>query len=196
MGELRGLRDLTSDLQGPGLALAVDVDRDTASRMGVTAQAIDDTLYDALGQRQASIIFTQLNQYRVILELGAFAALLLTGTEFSVTALIGVVLLIGIVKKNAMMMIDFALDAERDEGLSPRGAIPRACLLRFRPIMMTTLAALFAPCGARASRSYRGGDPFPAAAERATGSGLPGTARPRRRSARRSARSGAGLPAG
>jgi len=279
MRELRGLRDLTSDLQGTGLALAVHVDRDTASRMGVTAQSIDDTLYDAFGQRQASLIFTQLNQYRVILELapehqrdaralerlyvraqggglvalsafcrfeqrpsrlavmhqgqfpvvtlsfnlrpgtslgeaveliaaaerrigmppgiraqfqgaaqafqeslasqgaliaaaliavyivlgvlyesfihpvtilstlpsagvGAFAALLLTGTEFSVIALIGVVLLIGIVKKNAIMMIDFALEAERDEGLSPQEAIHRACLLRFRPIMMTTLAAL------------------------------------------------------
>jgi multidrug efflux pump len=279
MRELRGLRDLTSDLQGSGLALAVDVDRDTASRMGVTAQAIDDTLYDAFGQRQASLIFTQLNQYRVILELspehqrdaralgrlyvraqdggqvplsafcrfeerpsrlavmhqgqfpvvtlsfnlapgtslgeaveliaaaerrigmppgiraqfqgaaqafqeslesqavlilaaliavyivlgvlyesfihpitilstlpsagvGAFAALLVTGTEFSVIALIGVVLLIGIVKKNAIMMIDFALEAERDEGLSPQEAIHKASLLRFRPIMMTTMAAL------------------------------------------------------
>ncbi|MDO9019479.1 MAG: multidrug efflux RND transporter permease subunit [Deltaproteobacteria bacterium] len=279
MRELRGLRDLTSDLQGSGLALAVDVDRDTASRMGVTAQAIDDTLYDAFGQRQASLIFTQLNQYRVILELspehqrdaralerlyvraqdggqvplsafcrfeerpsrlavmhqgqfpvvtlsfnlapgtslgdaveliaaaerrigmppsiraqfqgaaqafqeslesqavlilaaliavyivlgvlyesfihpitilstlpsagvGAFAALLLTGTEFSVIALIGVVLLIGIVKKNAIMMIDFALEAERTEGLSPQEAIHKASLLRFRPIMMTTMAAL------------------------------------------------------
>jgi multidrug efflux pump len=279
MRELHGLRDLTSDLQGAGLALAVDVDRDTASRLGVTAQAIDDTLYDAFGQRQASLIFTQLNQYRVILELdpryqrdarslerlyvraqggglvplsafcrfeqrpsrlavmhqgqfpvvtlsfnlapgaslgeaveliaaaerrigmpagiraqfqgaaqafqeslasqpvlilaaliavyivlgvlyesfihpvtilstlpsagvGAFAALLLTGTEFSVIALIGVVLLIGIVKKNAIMMIDFALEAEREEGLSPQEAIHKASLLRFRPIMMTTLAAL------------------------------------------------------
>ncbi len=279
MRELRGLRDLTSDLQGSGLALAVDVDRDTASRMGVTAQAIDDTLYDAFGQRQASLIFTQLNQYRVILELGpehqrdaralerlyvraqdggqvplsafcrfeerpsrlavmhqgqfpvvtlsfnlapgtslgeavaliaaaerrigmppgiraqfqgaaqafqeslesqavlilaaliavyivlgvlyesfihpitilstlpsagvgAFAALLVTGTEFSVIALIGVVLLIGIVKKNAIMMIDFALEAERTEGLTAEASIRKACLLRFRPIMMTTMAAL------------------------------------------------------
>jgi multidrug efflux pump subunit AcrB len=64
-------------------------------------------------------------------------------TEFSIIALIGVVLLIGIVKKNAIMMIDFAIEAERDEGLSPRDAIHKACLLRFRPIMMTTLAALF-----------------------------------------------------
>ena len=64
-------------------------------------------------------------------------------TEFSIMALIGVILLIGIVKKNAIMMIDFALEAERGEGLAPRDAIVKACLLRFRPIMMTTLAALF-----------------------------------------------------
>ncbi len=276
---LQGLRDLTSDQQGAGIEMAVTVDRDTASRLGVTAQAIDDTLYDAFGQRQASLIFTQLNQYRVILELdaahqrdeaslrslyvraqdggqvplsafcrftqrpsrlaithqgqfpavtlsfnlapgmslgdavervaaaersvglppgvrgdfqgsaqafresldsqpllilaallavyivlgvlyesfihpitilstlpsagvGAFAALLLTGMDFSVIALIGVILLIGIVKKNAIMMIDFALEAERTEGLSPAEAIHKASLLRFRPIMMTTLAAL------------------------------------------------------
>jgi len=73
---------------------------------------------------------------------GALAALLVTGMEFDVIALIGVVLLIGIVKKNAIMMIDFALEAERDEGLSPREAIHKASLLRFRPIMMTTMAAL------------------------------------------------------
>ena len=70
-------------------------------------------------------------------------ALLVSGTEFSVIALIGIILLIGIVKKNGIMMIDFALEAERVNGLSPREAIYQACLLRFRPIMMTTLAALF-----------------------------------------------------
>ena len=64
-------------------------------------------------------------------------------TEFTIIALIGVILLIGIVKKNAIMMIDFALDAERNEGMSPRDAIFQAALLRFRPILMTTLAALF-----------------------------------------------------
>ncbi|MQR01174.1 efflux RND transporter permease subunit [Glaciimonas soli] len=74
---------------------------------------------------------------------GALLALLLTKTEFSLIALIGVILLIGIVKKNAIMMIDFALDAERHQGLSPRDAIFQACVLRFRPIMMTTMAALF-----------------------------------------------------
>ena len=74
---------------------------------------------------------------------GAFLALLLTGTDFSIIALIGILLLIGIVKKNAIMMIDFALQAERDQGLPPVEAIYQACLLRFRPIMMTTMAALF-----------------------------------------------------
>ena len=73
---------------------------------------------------------------------GAVSALMLFNTEFSIMALIGVILLIGIVKKNAIMMIDFALDAERNEGLPPDQSIYQACLLRFRPIMMTTLAAL------------------------------------------------------
>jgi multidrug efflux pump len=75
---------------------------------------------------------------------GAVLALLLFGAEFSLIALIGVILLIGIVKKNAIMMIDYALSAERNEGLDSRAAIYRACLLRFRPIMMTTMAAIFA----------------------------------------------------
>jgi len=73
---------------------------------------------------------------------GALLALLACGSEFSIIALIGVILLIGIVKKNAIMMIDFALDAERRLGIEPAQAIYRACLLRFRPIMMTTMAAL------------------------------------------------------
>ena len=74
---------------------------------------------------------------------GAILALLLTGTDLSIIALIGILLLIGIVKKNAIMMIDFALQAERDQGLPPVEAIYQACLLRFRPIMMTTMAAMF-----------------------------------------------------
>jgi multidrug efflux pump len=73
---------------------------------------------------------------------GALLALMVCGNDFSVIALIGIVLLIGIVKKNAIMMIDFALDAERKEGMDPENAIYQACLLRFRPIMMTTMAAL------------------------------------------------------
>ena len=74
---------------------------------------------------------------------GALLALLFTGTDLSLIAVIGIILLIGIVKKNAIMMIDFALDAERSEGMSPHDAIYKAALLRFRPILMTTLAALF-----------------------------------------------------
>jgi multidrug efflux pump len=73
---------------------------------------------------------------------GAVLALMVWHTEFSIIALIGVILLIGIVKKNAIMMIDFAIHAERSQGITPRDAIYQACLLRFRPIMMTTLAAL------------------------------------------------------
>jgi multidrug efflux pump len=74
--------------------------------------------------------------------IGALLALMMAGSDLSVVAIIGIVLLIGIVKKNAIMMIDFALDAERNEGKSPREAIHQACLLRFRPILMTTVAAL------------------------------------------------------
>jgi multidrug efflux pump len=272
------LRDVTSDAENAGLELHLIVDRDTASRLGISAQALDDTLYDAFGQRIVSTVFTQLNQYRIILEVdpkfqkdpaaldalyihgsqgavplrsfvqvenraaplsiahegqfpsvtisfntapgvslgdavsaveraqtelgtppamraqftgaaavfreslasepllvlaalitvyivlgvlyesyihpitilstlpsagvGAILALYLTGKPFDVIALIGIVLLIGIVKKNAIMMIDFALEAERDQKLSPAESIYKACLLRFRPIMMTTLAAL------------------------------------------------------
>ncbi len=274
------LRDVAMDQQNGGLEAALVIDRDTASRLGVTPQQIDDALYDAFGQRQVSTIFTQLNQYHVVLEVkpdfqqtpdglkniyvrtadrtptplntivhfapattalavnhqgqfpsitlsfnlapgvalgqavraieatqrelglpasirasfqgtaqafqaslanqplliaaalvtvyivlgvlyesyihpitilstlpsagvGAIVALLVCGTDLSVIALIGIILLIGIVKKNAIMMIDFALEAERQEGKGPEEAIYEACLLRFRPIMMTTLAALF-----------------------------------------------------
>ncbi|MFA5109838.1 MAG: MdtB/MuxB family multidrug efflux RND transporter permease subunit [Desulfobaccales bacterium] len=273
------LRDVSSDLQNEGLQVYLTIDRATASRLGITPQLIDDTLYDAFGQRIVSTIFTQLNQYRVVLEakpdfqqkpdklqdiyirsagggkvplsaitrveettgplaishqgqfpattlsfnlapgaslgeavqameattrvlglppsirgsfqgtalafqaslanepllilaalvtvyivlgvlyesyihpitiistlpsagVGAILALLICRTEFSVIALIGIILLIGIVKKNGIMMVDFALDAERREGKSPADAIYQACLLRFRPIMMTTMAAL------------------------------------------------------
>jgi hydrophobe/amphiphile efflux-1 (HAE1) family protein len=276
---LPALVDLASDQQLNGLQFNIDVDRDTASRLNVLPQNIDDTLYDAFGQRQVSIMFTQLNQYRVILEaaphyqltpesldkiyvksttgrmvplsafahlrtgtaplainhegqfpavtlsfnlspgsslgeavgaiqkaereiglpvtvlttfsgtaaefrtslksepylvlaaivviyivlgvlyesyihpitilstlpsagVGALLALMLCHIEFSMIALIGVILLIGIVKKNAIMMIDFALEAERVEKLPPEKSIYQACLLRFRPIMMTTMAAL------------------------------------------------------
>jgi multidrug efflux pump len=75
--------------------------------------------------------------------IGALLALMLAGDDLTIIALIGIILLIGIVKKNAILMIDFALDAQRDQGLSPREAIYQACLLRFRPILMTTVAAMF-----------------------------------------------------
>jgi len=273
------LMDVASDEQAGGLQVNVVVDRQQASRLNILPQSIDDTLYDAFGQRQVSTIFTQLSQYRVILEadprfqltpqsldkiyvksstgqvvplstfaslktetapltivhqgqfpavtlsfnlrpgaslgaavkaiqqtekqiglpetvvtpfsrsaaefrssltsepflilaaiiviyivlgvlyesyvhpitilsslpsagVGALLALMLTGQDLSLISLIGIVLLIGIVQKNAIMMIDFALDAERTEGLPPEKSIYQACLLRFRPIMMTTMAAL------------------------------------------------------
>ncbi len=273
------LRDVANDQLTSGLKADLVIDRDTASRLGILPQAIDDTLYDAFGQRQVSTIFTQLNQYHVVLEadpsfqqspeslkniyvhsstgaqvplstfthfqstnsllainhqgqfpvvtisfnlapgaslgeatkaidtaerdiglpasihtsfqgtaaafqnslssepylilaalvtvyivlgvlyesyihpitilstlpsagVGAILALFLTHNDFNVIALIGIILLIGIVKKNAIMMIDFALEAEREEHKPPEEAIYQACLLRFRPIMMTTMAAL------------------------------------------------------
>ena len=273
------LTDVASDQQLDGLAENLVIDRDTASRLGITPQNIDDTLDDAFGQRQVSTIFTQQNQYHVVLEVasrfqrtpsslgdiyvkssngtqvplstftrfvpqaaalainhqgqfpsatisfnlapgksigdavtvvnqvnkdlqlpasvnaafqgsaaafeaslsnepllilaalivvyivlgvlyesyihpitilstlpsagvGAILALMIFHVDLSVIALIGIILLIGIVKKNAIMMIDFALEAERDHGMEPEEAIYQACLLRFRPIMMTTLAAL------------------------------------------------------
>jgi multidrug efflux pump len=277
---LAQLRDVASDQLSNGLEASLTINRDTASRLGITPQMIDDTLYDAFGQRQVSTIFTQLNQYHVVLEVdpqyqhspealkhiyvqtasgaqtplsavthfqpsttpltishqgqfpvvtlsfnlapgvslgdavqaikraeaeiglpasinasfqgtaqafqsslanepflilaalvtvyivlgvlyesyihpitilstlpsagvGALLALLVCDTDFSVISLIGIILLIGIVKKNAIMMIDFALEAEREQGKSPEESIYQACLLRFRPIMMTTMAALF-----------------------------------------------------
>ncbi len=75
--------------------------------------------------------------------IGALLALILSGGELNIIALIGIILLIGIVKKNAILMIDFAIDAERNQGMSPHDAIYQACLLRFRPILMTTVAAIF-----------------------------------------------------
>jgi len=277
--KLPELADVASDQQNAGLQAHLLFDRTTASRLGITPQMLDDTLYDAFGQRQISTMFTQLNQYRVVLEtkpgfhqnpddlgsiflrsttggsvplgaftrveqvtaplsvnhqgqfpvatvsfnltsgtslgeavkavdkaqqdlglpasiqasfqgtarsfqaslanesllilaavvtvyillgvlyesyihpltilstlpsagVGALLALLLCRTDFSVIALIGIILLIGIVEKNAIMMIDFALDAERKEGKEPEEAIFQACLLRFRPIIMTTMAAM------------------------------------------------------
>ena len=273
------IRDVNSDLQNRGLQAGLVIDRDTASRLGLTPQAIDNVLYDAFGQRQVSNIYKGVNQYHVVMEIdprfqqspdglkniyvtsrtgqavplsafthyepsrtplsvahqgqfpaitfsfnlapnvplgnavtaiqamqnsivlpasihpgfqgtaqafqaslstepflilaalitvyivlgvlyenyvhpitilstlpsagvGALLALLAFHTELSIIALIGIILLIGIVKKNAILMIDFALESERKEGNSPKDSIYQACLLRFRPIMMTTMAAL------------------------------------------------------
>jgi multidrug efflux pump len=276
---LKELRDVNSDQQNQGLGANLVIDRDAASRLGITASMIDQVLYDAFGQREVSTMYTGLNQYYVVMEVdpkfsaspdalngifikstngttvplsaiasyqqqrialqvnhqgqypavtisfnlapnvalgdavtaleklqkdadlpsgvhcsfqgttqayqdslknekwlifaaltavyivlgilyeslihpltilstippagvGAILALELMGVDLSIMALIGIILLIGIVKKNAIMMIDFALQAERDQGLPPVEAIYQACLLRFRPIMMTTMAAL------------------------------------------------------
>ena len=274
-----GVQDLATDQQDLGFRTFVRVNRDIAQRLGVSMQAVQDVLYDSFGQRQISTIFSQSNQYRVVLEadpawqadpnsllrlrlpgtggaqiplaaiatieritaplvvthqaqfpavtlsfnlapggslgeavteiaaaeariglpntiagnysgdaaefqkslasepwlilaamvviyivlgvlyestihpitilstlpsagIGALLALMLVGQDLSLVALVGVVLLMGIVKKNAIMMIDFALEAERERGIPPLQAITEACLLRFRPIMMTTMAAL------------------------------------------------------
>ena len=281
--QLPQLEDVSSNYAENGLSAYIQIDRPTAARFGITPATVDNALYDSFGQRIVSTIFTQSNQYRVILEadpdlqkslsslgqiylpsstatngqvplsaiakveeqtapleinhlgqfpsttvsfnlaqgaslgeavdaikqaeqeigmpasmitvfqgaalafqaalgnelvliiaaivtmyivlgvlyesfihpitilstlpsagVGALLALMIDGSDLSVIAIIGIVLLIGIVKKNAIMMVDFALDAERNEGKLPREAIYQACLLRFRPILMTTMAALFA----------------------------------------------------
>jgi multidrug efflux pump len=279
MQHLPGLQDVSSDQQNGGLDEVMDYDRVTAAKLGITAQSLDSTLYGAFGQSEVSIIYTQLNQYYVVLEVapeywqtpeglkdiylhtsgggniplvtvakghanttplavnhtglfpsvtvsfnlapnvslsqatssisqmqkqvgapstlqgfyagtlqayqqslgtepvliltallavyivlgilyeslvhpltiistlpsasvGAMLALMLFGQDLNIISIIGIVLLIGIVKKNAIMMIDFALQAEREEGKSPEDSIFEACMLRFRPILMTTMAAL------------------------------------------------------
>ncbi len=280
MKKLPELKDVNSDQQNSGLQMSLDIDRDTASRVGVTAQAIDEALYDVYGQRFVATTFTQQNEYHVVLEaaeqyrerpdsldgiyvksasgapvplraiakatptmtalavnhngqfpavtisfnlagasslgqavdsinraelgihlppsvhaefqgtaqaftsslqnepmlvaaallavyivlgmlyesyvhpitilstlpsagIGALLALMAFGVDLTIIAIVGLLLLIGIVKKNAILLIDFALEAERNEGASPEDAIVRACTLRFRPILMTTFAALF-----------------------------------------------------
>jgi multidrug efflux pump len=282
MKALPQIQDVISDNQKAATSVTLDIDRATASRLGVSITDIDNTLYDAFGQRQVATLYTQVSQYHVVMEvdprfalsedalshlyvksstnsdtlvplsilgklktgvlpvsinhqgsmpattlsfnlkpgyalgdattaihnaelqvgmpitvigsfqgtaqafqdslksepylilaavvavyivlgilyespihpftiittlpsagLGALVALYLAGQDLSIMGMIGIILLIGIVKKNAIMMIDFALEVERNEGLSHRDAIHKACILRFRPIMMTTLAALF-----------------------------------------------------
>jgi len=192
---LRGLPDLqgvTSDLRLNSLLLLVNIDRDQATALGVTASQIENALYSAYGSRQISTIYTpmpaslatgfqgQAQAFQTSLQgmwllllmailviyivlgvlyesfihpltilsglpsagVGALLTLLIFHTVLSIYAFVGIIMLIGIVKKNAIMMIDFALAAERQEGRKPADAIYEGSLLRFRPIMMTTMAAL------------------------------------------------------
>ncbi|MBW8723535.1 MAG: efflux RND transporter permease subunit [Inquilinus limosus] len=156
------LRDVATDEQTGGTTLTLDIDRDAAARYGIQPQLIDDTLYDASLASEPYLVAAALIVIYIILGVlyesyihpltilstlpsagaGALVMLMLFGFDFSVIALIGVILLIGIVKKNGIMMVDFAIQAERDQGMTPYDAIRQACLLRFRPIMMTTMAAL------------------------------------------------------
>src|SRR5439155_1723895 len=192
------LRDVNTDQQDKGLEAQVIIDRDTAARLGVAAADIDNALYDAFGQRQATqvienaersigfpstikasfqgtaaafqqslanepiLILAALATVYIVLGVlyesyihpitilstlpsagvGAILALKLTHNELNVMGLIGIILLIGIVKKNAIMMIDFALETERTAGKNSTESIYEACILRFRPIMMTTMAAM------------------------------------------------------
>jgi multidrug efflux pump len=139
MATLHAPATIRGSLQGTAKAF-----EDSLANERVLLLAALATIYIVLGILYESFIhpFTILSTLPSA-GVGAVLALLLFHTDFSIIALIGVILLIGIVKKNAILMIDFALEAERSEGLSPRDAIFRACVLRFRPIMMTTFAAIF-----------------------------------------------------
>ena len=152
---------------GASLSTATQEIQDTMNRIGVPAsvhgsfQGTAKAFQDSLSSQPVLILFALITIYIVLGVLyesyvhpitilstlpsagvGALLALIITDTDFSIIALIGVILLIGIVKKNAIMMIDFALEAERSQGMSPADAIFHACVLRFRPILMTTMAAL------------------------------------------------------
>jgi multidrug efflux pump len=131
-------RDITTQFQGATLAFQAAL----GSTLWLILAAVV-AMYIVLGVLYESFIHpvTILSTLPTA-GVGALLALMLAGSELDVIAIIGIILLIGIVKKNAIMMIDFALAAEREQGLSPRDAIYQACLLRFRPILMTTLAAL------------------------------------------------------
>src|ERR1019366_6129980 len=189
---LPALRNVATDQQNRGQQEHVVIDRLTASRLGITPNLIDNTLYDAFSaiaqarqeigmpasieasfqgtaaafraslKNEPLLILAALVTVYIVLGIlyesyihpvtiistlpsagvGAILALMICGQDLNVIALIGIILLIGIVKKNAIMMIDFALEAQRKDGKPPREAILQACLLRFRPIMMTTMAAL------------------------------------------------------
>src|SRR5204863_287992 len=131
----------TSDLQISNPQATVTINRDRAGALGVTAQQVEEALYDAYGSRQVSTIYTPTNQYWVVMEL-----LPQYQQDLSALNLLYIrsqnIMLVGLVKKNGIMMIDFALEAQRIEGKSAREAILQACSIRFRPIMMTTMAAL------------------------------------------------------
>src|SRR5438876_848899 len=165
LSRLPEIADVNSDREDRGLQTTLVIDRPTAARLGITMRMIDQTLYNAFGaslDSQPWLILAALITVYIVLGVlyestvhpitilstlpsagvGALLALMLARTEFSIIALIGVILLIGIVKKNAIIMIDFAIEAEREGGKSPEAAIFQACLLRFRPIMMTTMAAM------------------------------------------------------
>src|SRR5436305_3680234 len=153
--ELPQLADVSTSYAENGLSAFVQIDRATAARFGITPATVGNellliiaaivTVYIVLG-----VLYESYNHPITILStlpsagLGALLALMLDGSDLSIIAIIGIILLIGIVKKNGIMIVDFALDAQREEGKSPREAIFQASLLRFRPIMMTTFAALFA----------------------------------------------------
>src|SRR5256714_505444 len=176
--ELRKLPDLinvTSDLVISNPQASVEINRDRAAALGVTARQVEEALYDAYGSAQVSTIYTATSQSGLLVLLilavfviymvlgilyesfihpitilsalpfagfGALITLMLFRMELSVYAFVGVIMLVGLVKKNGIMMIDFALEAQRTEGKSAREAILQACSIRFRPIMMTTMAAL------------------------------------------------------
>src|SRR5258707_1173976 len=154
MRGLRELQDGATDQHNSAATATLTIDRDTASRLGIHPQLIEDTLSDPYGQRYSAQYFTlgmlcesYIHPLTILSTLpsagvGALLILIIFRYDLSVIALIGILLLIGIVKKNAIMMIDFAFAAERRDGLPPEESIFQACMLRFRPIMMTTMAAL------------------------------------------------------
>ena len=135
---------------GDAVQAIMDTEKTLNLPVDITTQFQGSTLafQSALGSTVWLIVAAVVAMYITILStlptagVGALLALMIAGSELDVIAIIGIILLIGIVKKNAIMMIDFALAAEREQGMSPREAIYQACLLRFRPILMTTLAAL------------------------------------------------------
>src|SRR5438128_606600 len=161
--EVPEIQDPSNDVEMRSPRVNVVINRDKAAVVGLNATTVQNAMYDALGPKWATTIYGDTAQYRVLLELdpkyqgqvdslekvafkapsGALVTLYLFGNELNIYSFVGLVMLIGIVKKNAIMQIDFALDAERKHGKTPTDAIYEGCVIRFRPIMMTTMAALF-----------------------------------------------------